>query len=95
VSTYPALYNAELKAPIARYAGVGPEHVVTGCGSDDVIDCALRAFGEPGGVVAHAAPTFSMVPSYARANGLTPVGVPLAGATTRPTPTRCWRPARR
>ena len=83
VSTYPALYNAELKAPIARYAGVGPEHVVTGCGSDDVIDCALRAFGEPGGVVAHAAPTFSMVPSYARANGLTPVGVPLAGRDYR------------
>ena len=79
VFTYPALYNAGLKAPIAAYAGVREEEVVTGCGSDDVIDCALRAFAEPGGVVAHAAPTFSMVPSYARANGMTPVGVPLAG----------------
>jgi histidinol-phosphate aminotransferase len=79
VSTYPALYNAELKAPIAAYAGVRPEEIVTGCGSDDVIDCALRAFAEPGGVVAHAEPTFSMVPSYARANGMTPVGVPLLG----------------
>jgi histidinol-phosphate aminotransferase len=79
VFTYPALYNAELKAPIAAYAGVRPEEIVTGCGSDDVIDCALRAFAEPGGVVAHAAPTFSMVPTYARANGLVPVGVPLRG----------------
>lgn len=79
ISTYPALYNAELKAPIAAYAGVRPEQVVTGCGSDDLIDCALRAFGEAGGVVAHAAPTFSMVPTYARANGLTPVGIPLTG----------------
>lgn len=83
VSTYPALYNAELKAPIAAYAGVRPDEIVTGCGSDDVIDCALRAFAEPGGVVAHAAPTFSMVPSYARANGMTPVGVPLLGRDYR------------
>ncbi|GJG86107.1 putative phenylalanine aminotransferase [Gemmatimonadetes bacterium T265] len=78
--TYPALYNADLKAPLAAYAGAAPDEVVTGCGSDDVIDCALRAFAEPGGVVAHAAPTFSMVPAYARANGMTPLGVPLAGA---------------
>jgi histidinol-phosphate aminotransferase len=77
---YPALYNAELKAPIAEYAGVREEHVVTGCGSDDVLDCAVRAFAQPGGVLAHAAPTFSMVPVYARSNGLTPVGVPLTGA---------------
>lgn len=80
LSTYPALYNAELKAPLAAYAGVAPDAVVTGCGSDDVIDCALRAFAEPGGVVAHAGPTFSMVPAYARANGMTPVGIPLAGS---------------
>ncbi len=79
VFTYPALYNADLKGPIAEYAGARDVEVVTGCGSDDVIDCALRAFAEPGGVVAHAAPTFSMVPSYTRANGMTPVGVPLAG----------------
>ena len=79
VWSYPALYNAELKAPLAAYAGVREDEVVTGCGSDDVIDCAIRAFAEPGGVVAHAAPTFSMVPIYARANGMTPVGVPLAG----------------
>jgi histidinol-phosphate aminotransferase len=79
VAHYPALYNAELRAPLAEYAGVRPGEVVTGCGSDDVLDCAIRAFGEPGGVLAHAAPTFSMVPVYARANGLTPVGVPLRG----------------
>jgi histidinol-phosphate aminotransferase len=79
VSHYPGLYNADLKAPLAEYAGVRPEEIVTGCGSDDVLDCAVRAFAMPDGVLAHAAPTFSMVPVYARANGLTPVGVPLAG----------------
>jgi histidinol-phosphate aminotransferase len=79
IAHYPALYNAELKAPLAAYAGVAPDEIVTGCGSDDVIDCALRAFAEQGGVVAHAAPTFSMVPVYARANGMEPVAVPLTG----------------
>jgi histidinol-phosphate aminotransferase len=79
VARYPALYNAELKAPLAAYAGVRPEEIVTGCGSDDVLDCAIRAFAREGGTVAHAAPTFSMVNVYTRANGMTPVGVPLAG----------------
>jgi histidinol-phosphate aminotransferase len=50
--------------------------VVTGCGSDDVIECALRAFAEPGDAVAFCAPTFSMLPSFARVNGLVPRAVP-------------------
>jgi histidinol-phosphate aminotransferase len=79
VAHYPPLYNAGLREPLAAYAGVRPEHVVTGCGSDGVLDCVIRAFGEPGGVLAHMAPTFSMVPVYARSNGLTPVGVPVVG----------------
>jgi histidinol-phosphate aminotransferase len=76
---YGALYATSLKAPLARYAGVAPEDLVVGCGSDDVLDCALRAFGVPGAMVAHPAPTFSMIPVYARTNGMTPVAVPLAG----------------
>jgi len=79
VAHYPSLYNAALKEPLAEYVGVRPEEIVTGCGSDDVLDCAIRAFAQPGGVLAHPAPTFAMVPVYARANGLTPVGVPLTG----------------
>ena len=86
VAHYPSLYNADLREPLAAYAGVRPEHVVTGAGSDDVLDCAIRAFAEPGGVLAHVAPTFSMVPVYARTNGLTPVGVPLVGDGYAPDP---------
>jgi histidinol-phosphate aminotransferase len=78
VAHYPALYNSELKAPLAAYAGVRAEEIVTGCGSDDVLDCAIRAFAR-GGVLAHSAPTFAMVQVYSRSNGLTPVGVPLTG----------------
>jgi histidinol-phosphate aminotransferase len=52
--------------------------VVTGNGSDDVLDCVIRAFASPGDTVAHPDPTFVMVPVFSRINGITPVGVPLA-----------------
>ena len=80
VSRYPSLYAHELKAPLARYIGVSPDQVVTGCGSDDVLDSAMRAVCEPGDRVAFPVPTFSMVPTFARMNGLEPVPVPLRGA---------------
>jgi histidinol-phosphate aminotransferase len=76
LSRYPTLYGDELKPRLARYAGVAPDEIVTGCGSDDVIDSAMRAFAEPGDRVAFAAPTFSMIPTFARLNGLVPVAVP-------------------
>jgi histidinol-phosphate aminotransferase len=78
---YPAAYGATLKAAIARYAGARESEVVTGCGSDDVLDSAIRAFGEPGDVIAHPEPSFSMIPVFARMSGLEPVGVPLLGAS--------------
>jgi histidinol-phosphate aminotransferase len=54
--------------------------VVTGCGSDDVLDSALRAFGEPGDVVAVPDPAFAMIPIFSTLNGLRPVTVPLTKA---------------
>jgi len=75
---YPSLYGAPLKSALHRYVGVEGVAFVTGCGSDDVIDCAMRAFGVPGDAIAFAAPTFSMVPVFARINGLEPIGVPFA-----------------
>ena len=74
-SRYPTSGAAELARVIAHYAGVTPEMVVVGCGSDDVIDSAFRAFGVPGARVAYIEPTFSMVPVFACTNGLVPVGV--------------------
>ena len=54
--------------------------VVTGCGSDDVLDATMRAFGEAGDRIACSIPTFSMVPAFARLNGLTTVPVPFTDA---------------
>ena len=77
VTRYPPVYAGRLKAALALLHGVAPENVVTGCGSDDVIDSAIRAFCETGDVVAYPAPTFSMVPWFARMNATRPVAVPL------------------
>lgn len=78
VSRYPDMYGDSLKRTIAKMAGFGPECVVTGNGSDDVLDCVIRAFASPGDMVAHPDPTFVMLPVFSRINGITPVPVPLA-----------------
>lgn len=79
VSRYPALYAHELKRLLAGHAGVREAELVTGCGSDDVLDSAMRALAEPGDAVAFPVPSFSMIPTFARMNVLRPVGVPLTG----------------
>ena len=48
VSRYPDMYGDSLKRTVATMAGFGPECVVTGNGSDDILDCAIRAFAAPG-----------------------------------------------
>lgn len=77
VTRYPELYAGSLKSAIAEYAGVTIDQVVTGCGSDDVIDSTLRAFAEPGDVIAMPDPSFSAIPIFARMNALAPILVPL------------------
>jgi histidinol-phosphate aminotransferase len=65
--------------------------VVTGCGSDDLLDSIFRASGEPGERVSYVPPTFSMVDIFARASGLEPTPVP--GGTTDPSRLLEERPA--
>lgn len=79
LSAYPSLYGEELKHAVAARFGVDPAWVVTGCGSDDVLECALRAYAEPGERLAFPVPTFSMIPHFARVSSLVPCGVPLLG----------------
>jgi histidinol-phosphate aminotransferase len=74
---YPQPYGESLKDALAKHVGVPPECIVTGTGSDDVLDCAFRALATAGDRVAYQSPTFVMVPTFARTNGLEPVGVPL------------------
>ena len=83
LSRYPSLYSAPLRDSILRYLGRrvdGEAAVVTGCGSDDVLDAAMRAFGSAGAQIAFSAPTFSMIPTFARLNGIEPVSIPLTAS---------------
>lgn len=75
ITRYPSLYAAELKQALAALVGATPDRLVTGCGSDDILDSAMRAFGEPGSVVASSEPSFAMIPIFARMNGLQYVGI--------------------
>jgi histidinol-phosphate aminotransferase len=80
IARYPSLYSGPLRSALLRYTGLDAANgvgVVTGCGSDDVLDSAMRAFGAPGERIAFSAPTFSMIPTFARLNALEPVSIPL------------------
>jgi histidinol-phosphate aminotransferase len=74
---YPTVYARERVSALARRLDVSPDMVVTGCGSDDVLDAAFRALARPGDRVAMGDPTFPMAATFARMNGLTPVAVPV------------------
>ena len=79
-SRYPSVYATPLRDAVLRYLGLavdGGIDVVSACGSDDVLDATMRAFGEPGDEIVFAAPTFAMIPILARLNGLVPVAVPM------------------
>ena len=76
ITRYPSVYADQLKLALAQLLAVDPANITTGCGSDDVIDSALRAFCDPADRVAHPVPTFGMVPIFARMNGAQPIGVP-------------------
>ena len=83
LSRYPSVYSEPLHEAILRYvhlSGINGVGVVTGCGSDDVLDSTMRAFGAPGDQIVFSSPTFSMIPVLARLNGLDPVAIPLTNA---------------
>lgn len=84
LSRYPSVYADGLRGAAARAWGLPEDSVVTGCGSDDLLDSALRAATAGGGGVAFPAPTFSMVETFALMNGLEPVPVPWDEAMADP-----------
>lgn len=72
VARYPSAYSPALKEALARYIGTDASRIVVGCGSDDVLDSAIRALAEPGDELAYASPTFSMIPLFARVSRVVP-----------------------
>jgi histidinol-phosphate aminotransferase len=77
VSRYPLTYAPELKKALSSYTGFEPSWLTTGCGSDDLIDCSMRSFLEPGERIAVPDPSFTMLAYFAKVNGLGCTWVPL------------------
>jgi histidinol-phosphate aminotransferase len=77
LSEYPAAQGASLHSAISAHVGFNRASIAVGCGSDELLDAAFRAFAGSGGIVAHPDPTFAMVESFARSNGLDAVSIPL------------------
>ena len=55
-----------LEEAYAAHLGVGPEQVLATTGADDAIDRVCRAFLGPDRELVYPAPTFYMIPAYAR-----------------------------
>lgn len=84
VARYPSVYASELKGAIADRLHVPMENVTTGCGSDGLLDSAFRACALPPGTMSYPAPSFSMVETFARMNGLSARPTPWARAMADP-----------
>jgi histidinol-phosphate aminotransferase len=84
LTRYPDLYAEQLKAAISRRYGVPVASIVTGCGSDGVLDHAFRAAGPEGGRVNFPGPTFLMIEPFSRVNGRRPVEIPWSLALEEP-----------
>ena len=79
VNRYPDGACYELRQMIARRLKVAPEQLVFGCGSDEVIIMALRAFINEGDEVVMAKPSFLVYSIGATSVGAKLVQVPLKG----------------
>jgi len=59
---YPDPEQRELRKALEKYTGINSEYILTGSGSDELIDLILRLFVEPGDSVIDCPPTFGMYP---------------------------------
>jgi histidinol-phosphate aminotransferase len=57
---YPDPEQGRLRETLARFVGFGPEYVVAGAGSDELIELACRLFVPPGEAILNFPPTFGM-----------------------------------
>jgi len=77
MNRYPDGETAVLRNRIAALHRVGPEQVLLGCGSTELLKVCADAFLQPGSALVQPSPTFEVVAYYARANGAAVKSVPL------------------
>jgi histidinol-phosphate aminotransferase len=73
---YPDPQQRALRAALAEYAGTGPEHIVAGAGSDELIDVLTRMFVAPNEAILNFPPTFGMYAFSAEVQGARVINLP-------------------
>ncbi|HXH21774.1 MAG TPA: histidinol-phosphate transaminase [Dehalococcoidia bacterium] len=73
---YPDPDQRDLRAALADYVGLGPENIVAGAGSDELIDLVTRMFVAPGEAVLNFPPTFGMYAFAAEVQGARVINLP-------------------
>lgn len=73
---YPDPESRRLRAALAEDTGVGAEHILVGCGADELIDLLMRCTLDPGDAIVDCPPTFTMYAFDAAVNNARVVRVP-------------------
>jgi histidinol-phosphate aminotransferase len=73
---YPDPRQVAMRKAVGSYVELGPEHIVVGNGSDEIIDLLFRAFLAPGDAIVNCTPTFGMYSFTARVCGGATIIVP-------------------
>jgi histidinol-phosphate aminotransferase len=77
VNRYPYRHYDELTEKIAALNRISPDHVVLGCGSQEILRVTAQAFVGPGKILVQAAPTFEALARYSQSVGAKVNAVPL------------------
>jgi histidinol-phosphate aminotransferase len=67
---YPSRDADDLLAALSRFHGIPAGHFIAGNGGDELLELLVKAFGDPGSVLAVPAPSYSLSPGIAKAAGL-------------------------
>lgn len=73
---YPDPESRRLRAALATDSGLGAEHILVGCGADELIDLIMRCVLEPGDKIVDCPPTFTMYEFDANVNAAAVLKVP-------------------
>jgi histidinol-phosphate aminotransferase len=73
---YPDPQQRKLRATLGEYVSVGPEHIVAGAGSDELIDLLLRAIVSADDATVICPPTFGMYAFLTRVAGARVIEAP-------------------
>src|SRR5262250_890076 len=78
LSRYPDGNGFALKTALATRYGVGPDDIVLGNGSNDVLELVTQAFLRPGDSAVYSRHAFAVYPLATQARGATGIAVPPA-----------------